>query len=389
MPEQPTVLFYESNYYRFYGAARVLVWLMTHLQRIHPVFVAPGDGILPQRAREAGIETVILPAPGIWRRAESKKGGMGKVQKALAAPVLTFHIRDLARLARERNAIGIHANSTRAAVLAGPAAKLAGVPMWWHLRRERRMGLNERVAYAFAQWVICISHAVARGLDSPPKAVVIHDGLPEGRIDPHASGKDLKARLGWPEDALVVGAVASLAPNKRHDMFIRMALALADTFPQTRFLIAGHRPEGAPPAYEAHLRELARPLTEAGRLAFLGWVENVSEVFAAMDVFVFPSDNEGLGLVAIEAMQMGVPVVRTHAGGAEDMIEDGQTGFIVPVGDQVALTQRVRMLLEDPALRERIGRAGQQIARAEFTARRMAQRTETLMLGQAISPLSP
>ncbi|HHB90505.1 MAG TPA: glycosyltransferase family 1 protein [Anaerolineae bacterium] len=380
MPEKPTVLFYESNYYRFYGAARVLVWLMTHLQRIHPVFVAPGDGILPQRAREAGIETVILPAPGIWRRMESKKGGMGKVQKALAAPALAFHIRDLARLARERNAIGIHANSTRAAVLAGPAAKLAGVPMWWHLRRERRMGMNERAAYAFAEWVICISQAVEAGLGSPPKAVVIHDGLPADRIDPHASGEALKARLGWPEDALVVGAVGSLAPNKRHDMFIRTALALADSFPQARFLIAGHRPQGAPASYERRLHELAQPLEETGRMVFLGWVENVSEVFAAIDAFVFPSDNEGLGLVAIEAMQMGVPVVRTDAAGAEDMIRDGETGFIVPVGDQVALTQRVRMLLEDPALRERIGRAGQEVARSEFTAQRMAEKTEALML---------
>jgi glycosyltransferase involved in cell wall biosynthesis len=186
--------------------------------------------------------------------------------------------------------------------------------------------------------------------------------------------------LGWPEDAQVVGAVASLAPNKRHDLFIRTALTLADAFPQTRFLIAGHRPQGAPAGYEAHLHELARPLEETGRLVFLGWVENISEVFAAMDVFVFPSDNEGLGLVAIEAMQMGVPVVRTDTAGAEDMIRDGETGFIVPVGDQVMLTQRVRMLLEDASLRERMGRAGQTIARAEFTAKRMAEKTEALML---------
>jgi len=377
---KPTVLFYESNYFRFYGAARVLVWLMTHLQRIHPVFVAPGEGILPQRAREAGVETIILPASGVWRRAQGKRGMAGKLQKALAAPALTLHARDLARLARERNAIGIHANSTRAAILAGPAARMAGLPMWWHLRRERPMAAKERIAYAFSERVICIARDVAHRLGDPPKAVVIHDGLPEGRIDPHASGEALKARLGWPEDALVVGAVASLAPNKRHDMFIRTALALTHDFPQARFLIAGHRPEGAPASYEAHLHALARPLEENGRLAFLGWVENVSEVFAAMDVFVFPSDNEGLGLVAIEAMQMGVPVVRTHTAGAEDMIRDGETGFIAPVGDQTALTQRVRMLLEDAHLRKQMGRAGQRIARTEFTARRMAERTEALML---------
>ena len=380
MPK-PTVLFYESNYFRFYGAARVLVWLMQSLERIHPVFVAPGEGILPQRAREAGIDTVILPAAGVWRRAQSKRGGLGKAYKAMAAPALALHARDLARLARERRAIGIHANSTRAAIIAGPAARMAGVPMWWHLRRERPMAVNERIAYAFSEWVICISQAVARRLGNPPKATVIHDGLPEDRIDPNASGRALKRRLGWGDDTLVVGAVASLAPNKRHDMVIRTALALTDAFPQARFLIAGHRPAGAPASYEAHLHALARPLEERGRLVFLGWVEDVSEVFAAMDVFLLPSDNEGLGLVAIEAMHMGVPVVRTATAGAEDMIEEGKTGFIIPVGDQTLLTQRVRMLLEDAELRRRIGRAGQEVARREFTARRMAERMERLMLG--------
>ncbi len=382
MPK-PTVLFYETNVFRFYGAARVLVWLMSHLEQIHPIFVAPAEGELTHRVRAAGIETVILPAPSLWQRVEKKKGMLGKGQKALAAPLLTTHIRHLARLARQRNAIGIHANSTRAAILAGPAARLAGIPMWWHLRRERPMGVNERIAYAFSEWVICISSAVASTLGNPPKARIIHDGIPEGRIDPNASGRALRARLGWPEDALVAGAVASLAPNKRHDMFIRMALALADSYPQARFLIAGHRPEGAPADYEASLHALARPLEEKGRLVFLGWVENISDVFAAMDVFVFPSDNEGLGLVAIEAMHMGVPVVRTNAAGAEDMIEDGKSGFIVPVGDQVMLTQRVRMLFEDASLRAQMGRAGQRLAREKFTARQMAQRTEMLMLGKS------
>jgi glycosyltransferase involved in cell wall biosynthesis len=253
--------------------------------------------------------------------------------------------------------------------------------MWWHLRRERPMQGSERIAYAFADRVICVARAVKRTLGDPPKAVVIHDGIPANRLDYGASGEAFKARLGWPAEALVVGNVSSLAPRKRHDLFIRMAMTLAEEFPRARFFIAGHRPEGAPASHEAKLHDLAGPLEADGRLVFLGWVEEMSEAFAAMDVFAFPTDNEGLGLVAIEAMQMGVPVVRTDTAGAEDMIRDGETGFIIPTDDLDALTARVRLLLADEALRRRMGQAGMAFARPEFSARHMTDRIEALMLG--------
>ena len=138
-------------------------------------------------------------------------------------------------------------------------------------------------------------------------------------------------------------------------------------------------------AYEAELHDLARPLELDGRLVFLDWMEAISETFAAMDVFVFPSDTEGLGLVAIEAMQMGVPVVRTDTAGAEDMIQDGRTGFIVPTGDLDALTDRVRRLLADESLRKRVARAGMRFARSEFSARHMTDQLEALMLARGRS----
>jgi glycosyltransferase involved in cell wall biosynthesis len=381
---KPTVIFYESNYFRFYGAGMVLLWTMQHLERVQPVFVTAGEGALTQRVRAAGIETLVLPTPDVWRKMQSRKGVAGKLLKAAATPTLAAHVRDLFAVIRTRGAVGVHANSTRAALLAGLAARAAGVPMWWHLRRERPMRVHERLAYELCDQVICIARAVRRTLGDPPKAVVIHDGIPANRLDYNASGAALKARLNWPADALVVGAAASLAPNKRHDLFIHMALTLAKAFPQAHFLIAGHRPAGVSAAYEAELHALARPLEETGRLAFLDWVEEMSEVFAAIDIFVHPSDNEGLGLAPIEAMQMGAPVVRTDTAGAEDMIQDGRCGgFIIPRGDGDALVDRVQRLLADEALRRRLGRAGMDCARSEFTARRMTRQLEDLMLASA------
>ena len=382
MPEKPTVLFYESNYFRFYGAAMAMLWAMQHMERLHPVFVAPGEGDVTRRVREAGIETVVIPTSSTWQRIEESKGKKAKIQKIAATPTLIPHIRQLAREARQRHAIGVLANSTRAAILAGPAARLAGVPMWWHLRRERPLKGPERLAFSMSDRVICVARSVKRSIGDPAKAVVIHDGIPLDRLDFDASGEQLKKRLGWRPDTLVVGMVASISPNKRHDLFVQMALRLNETHPQARFLLAGHRPAGVSPDYEERIRAMAKPLEDAGKLVFLGWVESMSEVYAAMDVLVHPSDNEGLGNVSIEAMLMGLPMVRTNSSGAEDLIIDGETGFIVPLGDVDAITNRVRRLLDDPELRQRMGEAGRLLAQEEFTARRMSQQMEELMLNR-------
>jgi len=229
---------------------------------------------------------------------------------------------------------------------------------------------------------LCDAEAVRRRLGSPEKAITVLVGVPADRLDPTASKTVLRRTLGWPGDALVVGNVASLAPRKRHDVFIAMAERLVPQFPQARFLIRGDRAEGVPPSFETQLRSQAQPLMEAGRLAILGWVESLSEVYAAMDVFCFPSDNEGFGLVAVEAMFMGLPVVRTDIAGGEDMIVEGENGFLVPAGDLDALTERVARLLSDPALAAHMGAAGQRIAHEQFTAGRMAAATETLMLAR-------
>ena len=382
MSDHPTILFYEPNDFRFYGAAQVLLWLMQHMQAVRPVFVAPGDGVLTQRVRAAGIETIVVPLPAVWRRMDKVRGTTGRVGRALLSPVAASHSLDLARLMRRTGAQGIYANSTRAALYAGPAARAAGIPMWWALRRERPPGAGERLAYAFSDRVLCDAEAVRRRLGSPEKAITLLVGVPADRLDPTASKTVLRRTLGWPGDALVVGNVASLAPRKRHDVFIAMAERLVPQFPQARFLIRGDRAEGVPPSFEAQLRSRAQPLMEAGRLAILGWVESLSEVYAAMDVFCFPSDNEGFGLVAVEAMFMGLPVVRTDIAGGEDMIVEGENGFLVPAGNLDALTDRVARLLSNPALAAHMGAAGQRIAHEQFTAGRMAAATETLMLAR-------
>lgn len=382
---RPTILFYEANDDRFYGAGRVLLWLMQNLKQFSPLFGAPGQGELTRRVAAAGIPVQRVPLPPPWQAVARRPGLRGRMGRMLLAPTMAATTLPLMQVLRRTHVLGVHANSTRAALLVGPAARMLGLPLWWHVRRERSLGVSERLALALCDRVICVSEAVAQRLGNPAKAVVIHDGVPLTRMPSAANGRAFRQRFGWGADAVVVGAVASLAPNKRHDLFIRMAQELAPEYPLARFVICGDEPAGAPPGYGKSLRTQAADLVAAGRLAFAGFVEDMATAYAAMDVLCFPSDVEGFGLVAIEAMMMAVPVVRTATAGSADMIEHGQHGFLTPVDDLPALIRHVALLLQQPGLRTRMGRAAQEHARSHFSAAAMAARSEALF-GERIRP---
>ena len=125
---------------------------------------------------------------------------------------------------------------------------------------------------------------------------------------------------------------------------------MLERIPNARLAIVGAGPA------DVELREYFK----GTRTVFTGLLhgQELSEAFASADVFLMPSDSETLGFVVLESMASGVPVIGADAGGIPNVIDHGQTGFLVPVGDEVAFTQRVQQLLADPALMQRMREAG-------------------------------
>ena len=187
--------------------------------------------------------------------------------------------------------------------------------------------------------------------------------VPPGVVLPAAADRRAaRAALGLPGDAPVVGYVGRLTQVKRPERFIDMAIEVARRHPTAVFLIAGRG------ELLGSLVERARPLE--GRARFLGWRGDVATVYAASDVVVLTSDNEGMPVSLIEAASVGTPAVTTRVGSAPEVVLDGVTGFVTAT-DVEALVRATVELLENDDLRRRMGAAAALRARREFSAARL------------------
>jgi glycosyltransferase involved in cell wall biosynthesis len=170
----------------------------------------------------------------------------------------------------------------------------------------------------------------------------------------------------------VVGTIGRLVPQKAIHVLLDATPALLQEDPSTRVLVVGDGPlRGA-------LESQARELGIAHAVRFAGYQEDVVSAYAAMDVFALPSRDEGFGLVFLEAMAVGVPVVGTRVIGSEDAVEDGATGLLVPYADAPALAHAVRALLADPALAHRMKECAAERVRRLYTREQCAARVEAL-----------
>jgi glycosyltransferase involved in cell wall biosynthesis len=203
------------------------------------------------------------------------------------------------------------------------------------------------------------ARAVEEAVGLPSGTVrTIYNGVPDLPVDP------LPRRANGP----VIGAVGRLSPEKGYDLAIR---ALSDV-PDATLVLVGDGSE------RERLETIAQELGLADRVEFAGWSEEPRRYLPGFDAFVLPSRQEGFPLAVVEAMLASVPVVASDVGSVGEAVLDGETGYLVPVEDPTALADRLRRLLSDRELAQRLGRSGRERARAHFTAEAMAHSFETL-----------
>jgi glycosyltransferase involved in cell wall biosynthesis len=188
---------------------------------------------------------------------------------------------------------------------------------------------------------------------------VVHSGVPLPRVK---QPRNWRRECGWPVSTVICGIVGAMTDEKGLDMISGIARRLpGEVFRRTRLILLGGKGKGG--------------TSVAGVEGFdAGFVEEIHEAVAGLDVLWHPSRSEGLGTSVIDAMAIGVPPIAFAVGGLPEVIENGKSGILVPPGDVAAFMQAAADLITNPALRARLGE-GAKVRAREFDAKRMIERT--------------
>jgi glycosyltransferase involved in cell wall biosynthesis len=224
------------------------------------------------------------------------------------------------------------------------------------------------------------SHAVVdfyRALGVPDdRLVMIYSGSGDEE-PPTVDRRAIRDDLGFEAEAPLVLFAGRLAEQKRVDDLLKALDLLQHVQPNLRTAIAGDGP------LRDSLEETACAYQLDGRVRFLGHRDDVSQLLAAADVVVLPSSYEGLPNVVLEAMRFRKPVVATAAPGTTEVVSDGETGLLVPIGNPTLLARAIRDVVRDPALASRLGDAGRSRVEAQFRTDTMVAQFAELYEGVA------
>ncbi len=335
----------------------------------------PGEGSMLDYAQENGVKPLAIPE---------------MVGEASLRPRDIKALWHLYRILRAKRPQIVHTHTTKAGFLGRLAARLAGVPVivhtyhghvlhgyysppknWLLLRMEQRLArMTDRLV---AVSPLVKEDLLAYRVAPPEKISVIPLGFD---LKPFFQCRSLRGEfvkeLGLTPEIRLVGILGRIFPIKNHRLFLESAAQVAKQEPNVQFVIVG---DGI---LRSEMEKYARDLGIHQRVVFTGWRRDLPRIYADLDVLVVSSNNEGTPVSAIEAMASGCPVVATRVGGLPDVVQNGETGYLVPAKQPQALAAAILELVRHSETAEQMGRSAQLSVRERFSIHRLVSDTESL-----------
>lgn len=261
-------------------------------------------------------------------------------------------------------------------------ARAIGARSVVHLHVKCHEGLSGKQTFALrhADAIVAVSKFVADSVIakgySPEKVHFVVNGLDSAQWTSAARPADLTAEFGLPADAQVITIASRLFVWKGHAELLRALAAISAEHPRAHLLIVGDDDPRAHPGktrFSVELERLANRLGLTDRVHFTGFRTDVREILAASDIYAMPTFEEPCAVAFLEAMAMGKAIVALDSGGTPEMITNGVTGLLSPVGDISALAGNLSRLLRSPEERARLGLNAAHALRADYTPERMCR----------------
>jgi glycosyltransferase involved in cell wall biosynthesis len=346
------------------GSQQVLLTLAGELatRHVRVEVLTVRSGPFTERLDRAGVPWSAVAFPPALMVYGHQSGRGRSVAAAATMPAAWVR---LARRIRA-NCDVLHVNNLRGILLMGPAARLAKVPVVWHVHQPEPEPLLNRIGATLASAIVVPSVAV---LDHMPGVAASAVTAIPVCTPPEALDATTEPGL----TPLVVTA-GRIMPDKGFDTLIEAMASVRERLPEVRLEVIGGPQEG----YEDYATDLARRVADLHLekvVTFAGFVERPFAHWRDAWVYTQPSRYDTLPLAVLEAMASGLPVVATDVGGMRDLVEDGQTGVLVAPGDAPRLADAIVRLLDDPAEARRMGANGRVRATRDFSAAHMTERT--------------
>lgn len=358
------------------GAQKVLLqlaaWFHQRGYRVMAVFFYDRDRLAEIWQAEYAFPVIAL---GSWQKEKNFFVRTWRLAQSLFR---------LFRLMRKEHFSSVLAFTHHSNLLALPLAWLAGIPARVGSHRGRILGFprwQERlhawmVNAGFATALVAVSQLVrqqciAEGI-RPEKIVVIPNGVDLPQIQPDQTAS-VRKEAALEEDSFLILTAGRLWAEKGHIHLVRAMPEVVRAAPKVVLALAG---EGI---LRSELEAEARKLDVEDHLRFLGLRRDVLVWMTAADLFVLPSNSEGMPNALLEAMRLGLPVVATGVGGVPEIVHDGQTGCLVPPQNPQALADTIITLLQNPQERRRLGKNAREMIGREFQMKTMCERYQSLL----------
>jgi glycosyltransferase involved in cell wall biosynthesis len=372
-PNRKLRVLHVANGEYFAGAEQVIMSIGRNLDRDRFSFqlACLMDGPLAEHARDEGFRVTTLPM-------------RNRADLSVVAKLISL-------IKRYRIQI-VHTHTVRSNMVGRVAARLAGVPVvttvhspisrdTQHKLKNSANAAVERLSDRWVERYITVSKSLGEELVrngvSASRVTVVQNGIDVERCQPRVASAETRRQLGIPGEAPVAGMVALFRPRKGAEVLLRASAEVLASLPDLRLVFVGTGESDGQGDYLQRLKDLASELGLADRVVFTGFRDDVCDVLNSLDVLAIPSlFGEGLPIVLLEAMAMAKPVIATPVEGVAEAVIDGETGILVPPGDESALAGALASTLGQKTKAKEMGQAGRALVEREFSVATMTRRIE-------------
>lgn len=370
------------------GGEIALLDLVRHLDRtlVTPIVVLGSHGPLEERLRDIAEVHVLEMSTDVVHARKDALGSSSLLQLKHVVSAAAYVLR-LVDFIQANKIQLIHANSLKADILSGLAGKLTETPVIWHIRDRiaedylpaKVVTVLRQLCRSIPDYLIGNSLATVETLhlNGARPSTAVPSGV---NIEAYSSGAEESSRLesGSRNGVTKIGLVGRICPWKGQHIFLRAAAEVHKRFPYTCFQVIGAA-LFKEQQYEMEMRDLAKELGIAHVVEFTGFRSDVPDLMRKLGILVHASTTgEPFGQVIVQGMAAGKPVVATNGGGVPEIVVDGSTGLLVPMGDVSAMAGAICNLLDFPAKAAEMGRAGRQRVLDHFTIERTARKVEAV-----------